>query len=182
MNNRNGTNSNGVALVPAVTVDVSKEDSLNAFKDSLVEGYFDGKNGLSEKLESAGKIDIESLMMALIDEMVAESDSLLGSRLVASNDGDLQAATVISYKRAQVLEKIVKSAHAKQQFERDTGVDLDSPSMMVVFRFFMGKVKAVFDQTGMTMEQSDVFFRTLGEEMEDWKKELQEEFRVLKSA
>jgi hypothetical protein len=33
----------------------------------------------------------------------------------------------------------------------------------------------------MPPEQRDIFFRSLGEETEDWKKELREEFEAMKS-
>ena len=111
--------------------------------------------------------------------MVRESDHLLGNELVATQNGDLRDASVISYKRAEVLEKAIKAAQARMEFERESGIDLDSPSMMVVFRFFMSKVKDVFAKMGMDSEANDVFFRMLGDEMENWKRELHEKLEEL---
>jgi hypothetical protein len=52
--------------------------------------------------------------------------------------------------------------------------------MMIVMRFFLAKTKHVFEQMGIPDEQSDLFFTQLGESMEDWKKELKEEFESVK--
>jgi hypothetical protein len=74
------------------------------------------------------------------------------------------------------LEKAIKAVQNKQEFERESGIDVDSPAMMVVFRFFMLKGKEAFDRMNVGNEVSDLFFRTLGEIMENWKKELREHF------
>jgi len=150
-----------------------------AYRDDLVQKYHGGAFGLIERLEKTGQVDILSLAMALIQEMVRESDHLLGNELVATQNGDLRDASVISYKRAEVLEKAIKAAQARMEFERESGIDLDSPSMMVVFRFFMSKVKDVFAKMGMDSEANDVFFRMLGDEMENWKRELHEKLEEL---
>jgi len=65
------------------------------------------------------------------------------------------------------------------EHDREAGIDLDSPSMIVVFRFFMSKVKDVFGKMGMDAEASDVFFRVLGTEMDNWKRELHEKLEEL---
>jgi hypothetical protein len=154
--------------------------SRAAFRNTLVEQYHKGSKSLVERLKKDNKADAESLLICLIDEVIGESDHLLGNELVATENGDLRDASVISYKRAEVLEKAIKAVQARNQVEKESGVDLDSPSMMVVFRFFMFKVKETFKKMGISDEQSDIFFRTLGEEMEDWKKELREQLSMLK--
>jgi len=53
--------------------------------------------------------------------------------------------------------------------------------MVVIFKYFMGKVQDVFESMGMPPEQSDLFFNTLGEETENWKKELRKELDSIKS-
>jgi hypothetical protein len=151
------------------------------FRDKLVQSYHRGSPSLTDKLRKMGKDgELEFLLLSLIDEMIKETDHLLGNELVSATNGDLRDSSVISFKRAEVIEKAIKAVQAKQAFERERGLDLDSPSMVVVYRFFMSKVRDTFHHIGITSEQSDLFFRTLGEEMEDWKKELRLEFDALK--
>ncbi len=150
-------------------------------RQTLLAEYHEGAANLVEKLKKNGRTDIEALLVALIDEIVNETDNLLGNELVATHNGDLRDATIISAKRSDILEKAIRAVQAKMEFEKESGIDIDSPSMLVIIRFFMGKTKQAFEQMGAPDEQSDLFFRTLGEMMEDWKKELREQFEELRT-
>jgi hypothetical protein len=79
------------------------------------------------------------------------------------------------------LEKALKAVQTRQQFEKQSGIDLDSPSMMVVFRFFMTKSKETFSRMGVGPEINDLFFRMFGEVTNNWKKELRESFEAMRN-
>lgn len=153
------------------------------YREQLIKQYHNGAPSLVEKIQKAGagKEDIESLLVALIEEVVKETDHLLGNELVATQNGELRDASIISFKRAEVIEKAIKAVQAKQEFERESGIDVDSPSMTVIFRFFMAKVKDTFDRISVGNETNDLFFRTFSEVMESWKKELRERFDELRN-
>jgi hypothetical protein len=146
------------------------------YREKLLERYHKGASSLVERLKNAGKDDMESLLVSLIDEMVKETDHLLGNELVATVNGELRDASVISFKRAEVLEKAIKSVQAKHEAEKVEGLDIDSPEMMTVFRFFMLKSNEAFERMGVGKEVSDLFFRTFGGMMDNWKRELREHF------
>ena len=172
----------GVQVMPpernsSALVGRSKGDVMD-YRAKLVERYHRGSPSLVEKLRQAGKEDQESLLVALIDELVLATDHLLGNELIAAENGELRDSSVISYKRAEVIEKAIKAVQAKQEFEKASGIDVDSPSMMVIFKFFMGKAKDAFDQMNVGSETADLFFRTFGDAMENWKKELREQFEA----
>lgn len=150
------------------------------YRDKLVERYHGGARSLVERLRADGKVDSESLLIALIDELVKETDNLLGNHLIATENGELRDASVISYKRGELLEKVLKAVQSKSQMEREGGVDIDSPSMVVIFTYFMKKVKETFEKMAMPDEQRDIFFRMLGEATDSWKRELREEFETMK--
>jgi hypothetical protein len=178
----------GVALVVPEPVKDDKsivpheaESDVVAFRNKLVAQYHKGAPSLVKRLQSVGRADAEALLVALIDEVIGETDHLLGNELVSTHNGELRDASVISFKRAEVLEKAIKAVQAKQEFERDSGFDIDSPAMMVIFRFFMAKCKDSFDKMGVREEVPDLFFRTLGELMDEWKKELRENFEELRN-
>jgi hypothetical protein len=167
-------------------VEVLPPDKLNhvphdvvEHRDQLVKKYHNGVSSLSERLKLEGKDNIESLVTALIDEVIKETDNLLGNELIATQNGSLRDATIISEKRAAVLAQVIKAAQAKQLFEKEHGIDLDSPSMRIVFQYFMGKVRKTFKNLNYQDEVSDVFFRNLGASMDNWKKELREEITAL---
>ncbi len=156
-------------------------ENVMEFRDQLIKQYHNGAPSLVERIRKAGKEDIESVLVALIEEVIKETDHLLGNELVATQNGELRDASVISFKRAEVIEKAIKAVQAKQEFERESGIDVDSPSMIVIFRFFMSKAKDTFDKMGVGSEMNDLFFRTLADVMEGWKKELRNRFEELRT-
>jgi hypothetical protein len=54
--------------------------------------------------------------------------------------------------------------------------------MMVVFRYFMSKVKTALVKANAPDDMSDLFFRTLSDAMADWKRDLRVQFGELKGA
>jgi hypothetical protein len=158
----------------------ARQNDVVKYRGELVEQYHEGAPSLVAKLRAAGKEDSEALLVALVDEVIKESDHLLGNELVATNEGNLRDASVISGKRAEVLEKAIKAVQAKQEFESKSGIDVDSPSMVVIIRFFLAKCSDTFDIMGVGDEVRDLFMRTIGDVMDDWKKELRENFEELR--
>ena len=158
----------------------AKQNDVVKYRGELVEQYHEGAPSLVAKLRAAGKEDSDALLVALVDEVIKESGHLLGNELVATNEGNLRDASVISGKRAEVLEKAIKAVQAKQEFESKSGIDVDSPSMVVIIRFFLGKCGDTFDIMGVGDEVRDLFMRTIGEVMDEWKKELRESFEGLR--
>lgn len=151
------------------------------YRDSLVKNYHKGSSSLIEKLNDNGFSDNDALIVELINEIVKETDNLLGNQLIAIENGSVRDASIISAKRSEILEKAIKAVQSKQAFERESGIDLDSPSMVVIFKYFMKKVQVVFESMDMPPEQTDLFFGTLGEQTENWKKELRNELDSIKS-
>jgi len=146
------------------------------YRDQLIRRYHNGFSGLIEKLKKDGNTDYEAFLVALIDEVIKETDHLLGNELVATRNGELRDASVISFKRAEILEKAIDAVRRKQRhdFAKGGGIDTESGSMGVVFKFFMSKAKESFDRMGMGNEVSDLFFRTYGDITENWKRELRD--------
>lgn len=169
-----------VLMPPQQQTGVAKTVGYVEYRNQLVERYHQGARGLTERLRASGREDAEALVVALIDEVIKETDHLLGNELVATENGELRDASVISFKRSEVLEKAIKAVQTKQMFERESGIDIDSPAMMLIFRFFMAKVRATFVGINAPDEMSDLFFDKLSDAMSDWKKELRRQFDDLK--
>ncbi len=131
-------------------------------------------------MERDGQNSTEKLVMEMVREVIRETDHLLGNELVATQNGNIRDASVISGKRAEVLQIAMKAVQAKQAMEQSggIGVDVDSPSMGVVFRFFLSKVRVIFQNMGFDSELCDTFFRMYKEEMKNWRKELKAELEA----
>jgi hypothetical protein len=148
---------------------------------NLISEYHKGAAGLADRLKAEGRDKPGMLVMALVEEVVKETDSLLGNELIATENGELRDATVISSKRTEALEKAIRAVQSKQMLDQQGSVDPDGPAMRAVFRFFMKKVKAVFERMGAADELSDAFFRHLGDSTQGWQKELAAELEDLRS-
>ena len=171
-----------VTVAEQVGTSISPSRDMFEHRSKLIAKYYAGANGLANKLLKEGRDNSEMLVMALVDEVIKETDSLLGNELVATEQGDLRDATIISAKRAEVLEKAIKAVQTKQLFDRDGGgIDVKGPAMKVVMKFFMKKVKEVFKRMAMRDEMSDTFFRHLGDVMEGWEKEMAADLEELNS-
>ena len=173
--------SNAVVRADAEYLPEQMPTNMLEQREFLVKQYHKGSESLAKRLHSEGKNNIETMVMALVDEVIKETDNLLGNGLIAIEQGELRDASVISAKRAEVLEKAIKAVQTKQMFDKESGIDVDSPSMRVVFRFFMKKSKQVFDKLGFGEEISDSFFKTLSSAMENWQDELKRELDSLNS-
>jgi len=92
----------------------------------------------------------------------------------------LRDASIISFKRAEVLEKAIKAVQTKRDIEKQSGLDIDSPNMEIVFRYFMEKASESLILMGSTAEQKDLFFRAIVDKTGNWKKDLKE--RLLDAA
>jgi len=155
--------------------------SVVAYRDNLVKKYHKGATSLLERMEKDGCNSSEALVMALVREVISESDHLHGNELIASQNGNIRDSSVISGKRSEVLLAASKAIQAKQALEKEglsTAIDVDSPSMVVVFKYFLMKVKTVFSIMQTDDEMSNTFFRTWKAQTEFWKKELKAEIEA----
>jgi len=169
-------------LPPRGTASLSFPANPVEYRNQLISRYHQGAKNLVEKLRVSGRDDAETLLLALITEMVQETDHLLGNELVATENGELRDASIISFKRVEALEKTAKAVHTKHAFEKESGLDIDSPAMMIVFRYFMSKVKIALMKVNAPDDMSDLFFRSLSEAMSEWKKDLKIQMSELKGA
>lgn len=138
-------------------------------RNKLVKNYHGGFASLSEKMKNDSASD---LVTAIIQEIAKESDALLGNELIATENGELKDASVMSVKRADVLEKIIKAWQTKQQLEKDNGIDVESPSMIIVFKYFMNALRIIMDQLEYDGDEQNIFFSKLGNEMGNWKRDI----------
>jgi len=159
----------------------NKRNGVMDYRDQLIKDYHNGHESIIERLADEDKGDTDSLLTALIQEVIRETDHLLGNELIATQNGDHRDSSVISYKRVEAMEKAIKAVSAKRAMEQESGIDLESPSMLVIFRYFMSKVNETFEKMNIDSEMKDIFFSTFGAETEKWKKELKQKFKELRS-
>lgn len=147
-------------------------DDLIALRQKLITQYH-GAPGLIARLEKEGRLDPDARLLGLLEEIIKETDNLLGNELIVTKNGELQTASIISFKRSEVLEKVSRLVQAKQTADKAGGAfDVNAPEIATIFRYFLNKSKDTLEQIGVSVEMCDLFFRKFGELTENWQKEL----------
>lgn len=144
-------------------------------RQKMVSSYFKGSQGLLHHLKNQNKDKPTSLILALVEEIVHETDNLLGAERLSAQKGDFKNSSVASFKRVEALEKATKAVQTHLQFQKENSIDLDSPYVEIIFNYFMRKTREAFKLSGYKNEASDVFFKMLSRGFSNWKKELQQE-------
>jgi len=162
--------------VDLTKVSVSKQ---LAFRDQKIRDHYKGDT-LTELINS-DDLSVEDLMRALLSEILREADNLAGNRVIADENGNIESSTVISAKRVEIVEKALKAIMSKKEFEAQNSIDVESPSMKIVFRYFLEKCQESFDKAGMSADISDTFFRCFNDVSTLWKKELKKRIAEIKT-
>jgi len=173
-----GTHDIDVVDVGLVKKEQSKMDAVEV-REEKIKRHYNGTS-LTDRIKS-DNLSVEDLLGSLLTEYVREVDNLAGNQILATSSGNIETSTVISSKRVEIIDRMFKAVMAKKEFDSMSSIDVDSPSMRIVFRYFMGKCKESFIKSGFSSEISDTFFRCLTEVMQNWKKELKKEIAEIKN-
>ena len=144
---------------------------VGSVRDGKIAAAYKGSSSVCSRMENPDS-SVEEIMQALLYEFAREIDKLAGNERLAIDNGEIEKATVISVKRAEIIDKMVKAFMSKKEFDSSTSIDVESPSMRVIFRFFLEKCQESFEKSGMSAEVSNLFFRNLTDVTTNWKKDL----------
>ncbi|MCK9154677.1 MAG: hypothetical protein M0P12_01035 [Paludibacteraceae bacterium] len=159
--------------LPATT-----KDKLS-YKNKKIREFYNGQT-LTEKLASKD-MTLEDILDSLVSEYVREIDNLAGNIAMADEIGNIESSSVISTKRAEIVDKMLKAFMARKEFDAQSSIDVNSPSMKIIWRFFMMKCQESFAKSGFSIEISNIFFQNLTEVMGDWRKELKRQIAEIKT-
>lgn len=149
------------------------------YKRRKIKEFYDGQS-LGERLASK-ELTLEDILDSLVAEYIREIDNLAGNIIMADDIGNIEASSVISAKRADIVDKMMKAFMARKEFDAQSSIDVNSPSMKIIWRFFMMKCQESFAKSGFSTEISNIFFQNLTEVMGDWRKELKRQIAEIKT-
>lgn len=168
------------AVVVSGKKDLAASSDKIAYHEKRIRTHYNG-DSLADMINN-DDISTESLIRSLLLELAREIDNLAGNRIIATENGELEKATIISSKRTEMVDRAIKAIMAKKEFEATTSIDVESPSMRVVFQYFLEKCQESFAKSGMNSEISDTFFRNFNDICgATWKKELKRRIAEIKS-
>lgn len=180
MDNNDDVENTDVTVVTPDKVYYEKPNSQKlAYHAEQIRKHYAGES-ISDLMKSEG-ISTETLMDRLMEEFAREIDNLAGNRVIATENGENESSTVISTKRTEIIDRYIKAQMAKKEFEASTSIDVESPSMKIIFLYFLEKCQESFDKAGMNSEISDVFFRNFNDICKDtWKKDIKRRIAEIK--
>lgn len=141
-------------------------------RSKLIEEYWTKRQEIKRKLGGDGVSALETVD-AIFQEMVNETNSLKGSELVAIEQDDLGAAAILSTKRTDGLEKAAKVLHRSVLMKKEMGFDLDHPHVKVLIQYLFSKCRSVLESLSIDEEVIDLFFASIGEQTNEWKREVE---------
>ena len=157
-----------------LTSAIKKQDILTE-RTGLVKKYYGDNPSFFDKLKktrSSGE-NVDELVGIIIEEIAKESDNLLGNSLIFTKDGNLHDASIISVKRADMLETLTKVLQRKREmFVGSSKIDYDSPVFKVFQIICFEKLTAILDAMSMDVEMKQIIVSRWVDSMKEWQKEI----------
>ena len=162
-----------------VVSDSGSENTVIEYRENLVKKYHSGVNSLRDKLFSDKDISSSEMIGVLMQEIAGETDNLLANHLIAVDNNALRDASVIQHKRAEVLKELVKIIQTQKTIEAQSALDVNSPSMAIVIRYFFNALKNSMKELKYENEAQDVLIKEVVNQMGDWRKEIKKKIEEM---
>lgn len=175
---------NCVVLSPTseLTVDRQVKKSVQvALRDDKISSHYGGSEKTLTHMANSGDFSGEELLRHLVTELFREVDNLAGAQVMATENSDLQTSTIISAKRTEIIDRAIKAIMHKKEFEAQNSIDVESPSMFIIFRYFIEKCREAFVLAGFNDNTTNPFFHAFNQVTPEWKKELKKRIAELKT-
>lgn len=148
---------------------VRKSDDVFEVRKELIEKH---SGFLYEKVKGRRE-DADQILSVVIDEIIKETDNLLGNSLIFTQEGKLHDASTVSVKRSEILETLTRVLQKKRDLFSNSGVvDYNSPVFKVFQMVCFEKLTSVLDSLNMDNEQKKIIVSKWVESMSDWQKDV----------
>lgn len=144
-------------------------------RKEAIKEYYGGKDSLLQKIKNnPNGTSIEAIFDLLVEEFANESDGLLGNSVLFLKDNMLQESSVVSVKRAEVLEKLSSLLSKKADLVKNSGeVNLNSIVFKIFIQLCFEKMAFVLEELNIPIEQRQLIVGKWSNSMENWDKEVQ---------
>ena len=145
-------------------------------RDALVKQRHKLKNALIEKVaQDPSYGGVEALICAVIEELVGESNNLLGNELLMMKHGQVDKASVVSVKHSDVLDILSKVAIRKRDILSSAkSIDFNSAAFQIFQALCFEKLVSVLEELNLDSEMRQLVSLKWADKMEGWDKELRD--------
>lgn len=147
-------------------------DDISRYKESLVGQYRTKNEGILQKLKAGVNLNSDEILSLIAEEILLESEELLGTRLLFENEGNLQDATTVTVKRSDLLKAVADIVAKRKELNQRSDVDLNSPAFMIFQKLCFDKMVDALHDLRFDDEMIQLILTGWAKGMEDWGKEL----------
>lgn len=161
--------------------DEFKLSPVRAMKDKFISEYRRKNQVIVDKLEkTAAGYNTDQLLTVIMEEILMTYMDTLGNVLMLESNGDLTAASNISFKRTDLLKIVAEIASRKKELNQKNGeVDLNSPAFFIFQKICFEKMVLAFQDIKLDQELVNLFLNSWQSKMEGWDKELKRALKEL---
>lgn len=172
------SNSNNLNSIPKNRF-LSGSD-ITQYKDNLVSEYRRKNTGTLQKIRENSSISADDILGAIAEEILLDGESLLGTQLLFSEEGNLHDATTITIKRSDLLKSVADIvAKRKELNQRASDIDLNGPAFMIFQKMCFEKMVASLEELELDEEMIQLIITKWSKKMEDWGKELKQKLEEM---
>jgi len=153
---------------------------INAYRDTLVDRFRKKHQGIIEKVKDNKGISSDEILVSIIEEILLDSEDLLGTRLVFTEEGNLHDAASVTVKRSDLLKSVADIvAKRKELNQRANDIDLNSPAFMLFQKICFDKMIAALNELNIEEESVQLILTKWSKQMENWGKELKDKLNEM---
>lgn len=143
-----------------------------AEREALVDKHYGAEIRLSQRMKGDGS-KIDGIINSALEELVKESENLLGNELVLMQAGQVRDSSIISVKRSDVLDTLTKVAQRKYDILSSmSNVDLNSPVFQIFQQICVDNLVLSMKENGVISEMRQLILNKFADLMKTWDKEL----------
>lgn len=155
-------------------VSLDDNDDIFAYKNQLIKQHYGSSKDLISKIKSSKNGDaVQDVINVVIEEIIKESDNLLGNSLVFTKENKLHDATTVAVKRTDILETVTRIVTKQQEInQKSAKIDLNSPAFQIFQSICLDNLRTTLEQLKLENEMAQLIILKWGESMEFWEKEM----------
>lgn len=167
----------GKAIFTGTGDDLQPVDGVDYIdiRERLVDAYR-RKRGtiLSRVAVTTGDNSVDTIITAVIQELAQETENLLGNEIMMMTAGQVDKASVVSVKRADVLDVLSKVAIRRKEAASSSAVDLNSPAFQLFQSLCFEKLTESMEEMKISPEERQLLISKWSTKLQNWMKELRE--------
>lgn len=154
--------------------------NITEYRDNLVDNYRQTHKGVLQNIKENSEISANEILSLIAQEILEDSENLLGTQLLLSEEGNLRDATTITIKRSDLLKSVADIiARQKELNQKASDIDLNGPAFMIFQKMCFDKMIAALEDLEMDEEMTQLILSKWATKMENWGKEMKQKLEEL---